>query len=168
MIRICILVVGVVGTSLTYLDSRVLAFWILSSDLTYTIMLPQLICVLFIRVSNGYGAAAGYIIAFGMRVLCGEPVFSLPAILRFPGYSLEDGVYVQHWPFKTTCMLSSLGSIVIFSFVASLLFNKGLLPERWDVFKVKAQEASAPPDGDREADVETDKLASEPMLDTKC
>ncbi|XP_072235602.1 high affinity choline transporter 1-like [Leuresthes tenuis] len=168
VIRICILVVGVVGTSLTYLDSRVLAFWILSSDLTYTIMLPQLICVLFIRVSNGYGATAGYIIAFVMRVLCGEPVFSLPAILQFPGYSLEDGIYVQHWPFKTTCMLSSLGSIVIFSFVASHLFNKGLLPERWDVFGVKAQEASAPLDGNREADVEIDKLASEPMLDTKC
>lgn len=75
MIRLSIVVVGTVGTSLTYLDSRTLAFWILSSDLTYTVMLPQLICILFVGSSNAYGAVAGYVVAFVMRVLCGEPAF---------------------------------------------------------------------------------------------
>uniref|UniRef100_A0A3B4FQ52 High-affinity choline transporter 1-like n=1 Tax=Pundamilia nyererei TaxID=303518 RepID=A0A3B4FQ52_9CICH len=149
VIRLSIVVVGTVGTSLTYLDSRTLAFWILSSDLTYTVMLPQLICILFIGSSNAYGAVAGYVVAFVMRVLCGEPVFNLPAILRFPGCSLEDGVYVQRWPFKTTCMLSSLVTILVFSYATSLLFNKGILPERWDLFRVKTQEETAPADGAR-------------------
>ncbi|GAA6224182.1 high-affinity choline transporter 1-like [Lates japonicus] len=153
VIRLSIVVVGLVGTSLTYLDSSILAFWILSSDLTYTIMLPQLICILFIGVSNGYGAIAGYIVAFVMRVLCGEPVFSLPVILRFPGCTLEDGVYIQRSPFKSICMLSALVSILLFSYVASLLFNKEILPERWDVFKVKSQAAPSPPDGAREDDL---------------
>ncbi|KAM4538275.1 high affinity choline transporter 1-like [Fundulus diaphanus] len=168
VIRITILVVGIGGTSLTYLDSRVLAFWILSSDLTYTIMLPQLICVLFIRISNSYGATAGYIVAFVMRVLCGEPVFSLPAVLRFPDGTVEDGVYIQRWPFKTICMLSSLLSIVAISCMASLLFNKGILPENWDVFKVKAWGGLSPPEGAPESDNDNEIVASEPMLNSKC
>ncbi|KAM4711448.1 LOW QUALITY PROTEIN: high affinity choline transporter 1-like [Anableps anableps] len=157
VIRITILVVGVGGTSLTYLDSRVLAFWILSSDLTYTIMLPQLICVLFIRVSNSYGATAGYVVAFPMRVLCGEPVFSLPAVLHFPDGTLENGVYIQRWPFKTIYMLSSLFSIVAISNLASLLLKKGILPESWDVFKVNAWGASSPPEEAPESDNENEK-----------
>ncbi|XP_015244276.1 PREDICTED: high affinity choline transporter 1-like [Cyprinodon variegatus] len=168
VIRITILVVGIGGTSLTYVDSRVLAFWILSSDLTYTIMLPQLICVLFIKVSNSYGAMAGYIIAFVMRVLCGEPVFSLPAILRFPDGTFEDGVYIQRWPFKTICMLTSLVTIVTISYVTALLFNKGILPESMDVFKVKAWGVLSPPEEAPEYEDDNEKVSSEPMLDSKC
>uniref|UniRef100_A0A0F8BTR8 High-affinity choline transporter 1 n=1 Tax=Larimichthys crocea TaxID=215358 RepID=A0A0F8BTR8_LARCR len=160
VIRFSIVILGIVGTSLTYLDDNIMTFWILSSDLTYTIMLPQLICVLFIRVSNSYGAVAGFIVAFVMRVLCGEPVFNLPVILHFPGCTLEDGVYVQRSPFKTICMLSALVSIPMFSYVASLLFNHGIVPERWDVFKVKPQGAPTPEDDARDCD--------EPMLDTRC
>ncbi|XP_063766958.1 high affinity choline transporter 1-like [Eleginops maclovinus] len=162
VICVSIAVVGIVGTSLTYLDSSILAFWILSSDLTYTIMLPQLICVLFIRVSNGYGATTGYVVAIVMRVLCGEPVFNLPVILHFPGCTWKDDVYIQHWPFKTTCMLSALISIVIISYVASFLFNKNILPERWDVFKVKYQKT--PADGEKAAA----RNENEPMLETGC
>ncbi|XP_054479431.1 high-affinity choline transporter 1-like [Anoplopoma fimbria] len=170
VIRLSIVAAGLVGTSLTYLDSSIMVFWILGADLTYTIMLPQLICVLFIRVSNGYGAAAGYVVAFVMRVLCGEPVFKLPVILAFPGCTSEDGVYVQRAPFKTICMLSALTSILVFSYVASLLFNKGILHERWDVFKVKSQEELRPAEGAREADGEKTDAPNEnkPMLDTGC
>lgn len=168
VIRLSVVVVGVVGTSLTYLDNSIMAFWILSADLTYTIMLPQLICILFIGVSNGYGAITGYIVAFVMRVLCGEPVFGLPVILHFPGCTLEDGVYIQHWPFKTICMLSSLVSILVLSYLASLLFDKGILPERWDVFKVNSQ--GSPADGARERDGDKTDVQNEkePILDTGC
>ncbi|XP_035533548.1 high affinity choline transporter 1-like [Morone saxatilis] len=169
VIRVSIVVAGLVGTSLTNLEGGILVFWILGSDLTYTIMFPQLICVLFTEVSNGYGAITGYLVAVVLRLLCGEPMLGLPVILRFPGCTLEEGVYVQRWPFKTICMLSALVSILMFSYVASLLFNKGILPERWDVFKVKVK---TPADGAREGESdrteENDKLASEPMLDTKC
>ncbi|XP_075951067.1 high-affinity choline transporter 1-like [Anarhichas minor] len=169
-IRLSIVAAGLLGTSLTYLDSSIMAFWILGSDLSYTILLPQLICVLFIRVSNGYGAAAGYVVAFVMRVLCGEPVFGLPVILHFPGCTLEDGVYIQRFPFKTIIMLSALASILVFSYVASLLFNKGILPERFDVFKVKSQKAPPPAEGAREADSEKTHAPNEnePMLITSC
>ncbi|XP_038591370.1 high affinity choline transporter 1-like [Micropterus salmoides] len=57
VIRLSIVVARLVGTSLTYLEGGILVSWILGSDLTYTIIFPQLICA---KVSNGYGAIAGY------------------------------------------------------------------------------------------------------------
>lgn len=172
MIRLSIIIIGLVGTSLTNLDSNIMVYWILGSDLSYTIILPQLICVLFTDVSNSYGAIIGFLVAVMMRVLCGEPSFGLPVILHFPGCTLEDGIYIQRSPFKTICMLAALVSILMFSYMSSLLFNKGFLPERWDVFKVKSQAAPSPAVGTREGDSdeteENDKYASEPMLDTQC
>ncbi|XP_068449772.1 high affinity choline transporter 1-like [Clinocottus analis] len=168
VIRLSIVAAGLVGASLTYLENSVMVFWILGSDLTYTIMLPQLICVLFIKVSNGYGAVAGYAVAFVIRVLCGEPMFGLPVILHFPGDTFEDGVYVQRFPVKSFCMLSALASILLVSHVASLLFNKRILPERWDVFKVKSQEAPPPAEGAREAGIKEAEAEHEPTLDTGC
>ncbi|XP_071779813.2 high-affinity choline transporter 1-like [Centroberyx gerrardi] len=175
VIRVSIVVAGLVGTSLASLDNSIMVFWILGSDFSYTIMLPQLICVLFCEVSNGYGAITGYVVAVVMRTLCGEPVLGLPVVLRFPGCTLEDGVYVQYSPVKTICMLSSLVSILLFSYMASLLFNKGILAEKWDVFKVKSQGAPTPPDaredeGDDKTEVQNEngKSVLEPMLDTRC
>lgn len=111
MIRLSIIFAGLVGTTLSNLRKNVIVFWILGSDLSYTIILPQLICVLFTDVSNGYGAIIGYLVALTMRLLCGEPLFGLPVVLHFPGCTLEDGVYVQRVPVKTICMLTSLLSI---------------------------------------------------------
>lgn len=146
------MVAGLVGTSLTYLDGGILVFWILGSDLTYTIVFPQLICVLFIKVSNGYGAITGFLVAVVTRLLCGEPLLSLPVILHFPGCTLEDGVYIQRSPVKTICMLCALVSILMSSYVASLFFNRGILPKRMDVFKVKSQGALTSADGARQGD----------------
>ncbi|XP_068164985.1 high affinity choline transporter 1-like [Antennarius striatus] len=164
VIRVCIVVAGLVGTSLTNLSGGVLVFWVLGSDLTYTIMFPQLVCVLFTNVSNGYGATTGFLVAVVMRLLCGEPLIGLPVILHFPQCILEDGVYIQTWPFKTICMLAALVSILLFSYVSSVLFQKGILPERWDVFQVKTQRDS-PAEGAREDN--DDETVSEAMLETK-
>lgn len=132
---------GLVGTSITYLKGSVMVYWMLGSDLSYTILFPQLTCVLFIKVSNGYGAIVGFFVSVVLRVLCGEPFFGLPVVLQFPGCTLKDGVYTQRFPYRTACMLSGLVSIPLASYVAWLLFNKGVLPKRWDVFEVTSQGA---------------------------
>lgn len=173
MIRLSVVVVGLAGTSLTFLDNSVLMIWLLRSDLTYTLMLPQLVCVLFFSISNGYGAILGCMTGMLLRVLCGEPLLGIPPIIRFPGCTLVDGVYIQHSPIRTICMLSAVVAILFFSYLASLLFSRGLIPDKWDVFNVKAQESSQAgtkyeAKGENFTDQAEANDVCEPMLESAC
>ncbi|XP_059904163.1 high affinity choline transporter 1-like [Gadus macrocephalus] len=144
VIRISVVVVGLAGTALTFLDNSVLVFWLVGVDMSYTIMFPQLVCVLFFKVSNGYGASTGYLLGMTLRLMSGEPLIGLPPLIRFPGCRLDaEGTLTQYFPFRTTIMLTSLVSIVLVSWLASIIFNKGLLAERWDVFKINRRLAKS-------------------------
>lgn len=175
MIRLSVVVVGLAGTSLTFLDNSVLMIWMLRSDLTYTLMLPQLVCVLFFDVSNGYGAVLGCFVGLLLRVLCGEPLIGLEPLIKFPGCVLVNGVWIQRSPIRTICMLSALGSILLFSYLASVLFGRGLIPERWDVFKVTARcskqsqrDAVCETKEEKPKEPNENSDACEPMLESTC
>lgn len=138
VIRISVVVVGLAGTALTFLDSSVLVFWLVGVDMSYTIMFPQLVCVLFFKTSNGYGATVGLLTGIILRVLSGEPLIGLQPAIKFPGCRLDaEGKMTQFFPFRTAIMFISMATIVLFSWLTSIIFKKGLLPERWDTFNIK-------------------------------
>lgn len=138
VIRISVVVVGLAGTALTFLDNSVLVFWLVGVDMSYTIMFPQLVCVLFYKASNGYGASVGLLTGIILRVLSGEPLIGLQPAIKFPGCRLDaEGKMTQFFPFRTAITFISMGSIVLFSWLTSIIFNNDLLPERWDVFNIK-------------------------------
>uniref|UniRef100_A0AAV2MKL9 High-affinity choline transporter 1-like n=1 Tax=Knipowitschia caucasica TaxID=637954 RepID=A0AAV2MKL9_KNICA len=93
VIRITVVVVGLLGTSLSFLSNSVMMFWILGSSITYTIMFPQLVCVLFCDVSNACGCVMGILTAALIKVLSGEPALGWPPLFYYPGCPVVDGAF---------------------------------------------------------------------------
>ncbi|KAK7929683.1 hypothetical protein WMY93_006078 [Mugilogobius chulae] len=112
VIRVTVVVVGLVGTSLTFYTNSTLLLWILGADVSYTLIFPHLIAVLFFNITNGYGAFVGYVVGLTFRIMVGENTVGLPVVLPLPGCTLEEGLYVQKAPVRTVSMLCTLGTIL--------------------------------------------------------
>ncbi|XP_071213889.1 high affinity choline transporter 1-like [Salvelinus alpinus] len=165
VIRVSVLLVGLAGTGLAFAEDSVFAFWLMSGDLIYCVVFPQLICVLHCRCANGYGATAGYLVAVTLRLLSGEPLLRLPTALLFPGWREEGGVIRQYFPFRTLVMLVSLVCIPLASSLATLAFSHRLLPHSWDLLAALGEEERVK-EGDDGKPAVTEKLLA--ISSTRC
>ncbi|KAK9541295.1 hypothetical protein VZT92_001352 [Zoarces viviparus] len=168
VIRGCVVGAGLIGTSLTSANTSTSVLWFLSTLITYIIIFPQLVCVLFSKISNGYGAVMGWLVGLLLRLVCGEPLIGLPPILHLPGCTLEDGVYVQRSPVNTISMLAVLAANLLFSYLFSLLIHKNLLPEKWDALNMKVQQLPEQQTSTYSVKGNNDKDVSEPIMSTAC
>lgn len=149
MIRISVLVVGLAGTGLAFGDDSVFALWVLSGDLLYCVIFPQLVCVLHFQRANTYGAFSGFVVGLLLRGLSGEPILGIPPVLLYPGWREENNVIIQYFPYRTIAMLFSVVSILAVSCLLNLIFKHELIPQSWDflqAFKNKneTEEVEAP------------------------
>ncbi|XP_051500104.1 high affinity choline transporter 1-like [Apus apus] len=131
--KISMLVFGASAASLAFYFSSIYDLWFLSGELVYVLLFPQLCCALFVPSTNTYGSAAGFLVGFLLRLLAGEPALSIPPVICYTGCTRVNGTYTQLFPFKTFTMLLTLGTIVAVSYLAQVLFQRNLLPHRWDV-----------------------------------
>uniref|UniRef100_A0A8B9E885 High affinity choline transporter 1 n=1 Tax=Anser cygnoides TaxID=8845 RepID=A0A8B9E885_ANSCY len=134
--RISMLVFGAGAAGLAFYSSSVYDLWFLSGELVYALLFPQLCCALFVPSTNTYGSAAGFLVGLLLRLLAGEPALKIPPVIHYPACSLVNGTYTQLFPYKTFTVLLTLGTIVAVSYVAVVLFQRNLLPRRWDVCNV--------------------------------
>ncbi len=115
----CIWIVGVTATILALNINSIYDLWFLCSDFVYCLLFPPLVCALFDKKANTYGAVAGFIVAFILRFGGGDTTLGLPIRIDYP--MIEDGVVL--FPFRTLAMVSGLLSIIIVS----------RLTQKWEV-----------------------------------
>lgn len=108
VMRASIVVVGTLGAALAIQVQSVYQLWMLSADLVFVILFPQLVLGLFDRRTNAIGSLAGAAVGLVLRLGGGEPTFGLPALIPYPMQDPELGVL---FPFRTLAMLASLVTI---------------------------------------------------------
>ena len=86
----------------------------------------QLTCVIY-GDPNTYGSLFAFIVGVVFRLGGGEPTFNLKPFIPY-------GDYVPH---KTVAMLASAITLALVSLLFKCLFEKGIIPEKYDVFDCK-------------------------------
>uniref|UniRef100_A0A8C4RRT7 High-affinity choline transporter 1-like n=1 Tax=Erpetoichthys calabaricus TaxID=27687 RepID=A0A8C4RRT7_ERPCA len=137
VIRITILIFGVTGMGLGMAASSIYGLWLLSVEISFAVNFAPLVCVLFVPSSNSYGVIVGILVEVVLTLGAGLSALHIPPFIKYPGCKVVNGVYVQVFPYKTLSMVLSLGIIVAVSHLSSFLFNRGLLPETWDIYNIK-------------------------------
>lgn len=131
VLRFAIVIVGILGSVIAITVNSVFGLYILSGDLMYVILFPQLTCAMWIQFANTYGSLIGFMVSFAMRILAGEPLLGLTAAIQYPSYDNSVG---QRFPHKTFVVIIHYICIIGISFITDRLFKKSILPKRFDVF----------------------------------
>ncbi|KAI0235366.1 High-affinity choline transporter 1 [Lamellibrachia satsuma] len=123
VLRCGIVVEGATATVLAIVVHSIYGLFVMGSDFVFVILFPQLFCVFYVPMSNSYGSLFGFLCGAFVRLIGGEPLLGLPALIKYP------------IAFKSLVMLVSFGSIVFTSYVAQIMFRAGWMSPRTDVFK---------------------------------
>lgn len=134
VVKVSVLLCGMMGAGLAMTSRSIHLFWIISADVLYSMMTPQVICTFYLsRWVNHYGACSGFVLAILLRVLVGEPLIGLPDLLPLPWDKIQDdGHRYRLFPFRTGIMLITTGTILLVSRLTVWLFQKGLQKRRSD------------------------------------
>ncbi|XP_069556059.1 high affinity choline transporter 1-like [Brachyistius frenatus] len=134
VVKVSIVLCGAVGAGLAMTTNSIHLFWVLSADVLYSMMTPQVTCTFFLpQWVNRFGACSGFVLAILLRVLVGEPQLGLPDVLPLPWDKIqEDGHRYRLFPFRTAIMLTTMGTILLASRLARWLSEKGLVKSLCD------------------------------------
>lgn len=137
VLRITIIIVGTLSTLIAMFSTTIYGLFVLCSDLMYVVLFPQLTLALWMPQTNAYGSLAGFLASLILRILSGEPVLHIPAIIKYPFF--DEDTQTQLFPHRTLVMLIGAILVVLVSIATNFLFLKGLLPKKYDVLKCHRQ-----------------------------
>lgn len=133
VMRAAIFIVGAMATAMALTIPTIYGLWAMCSDLVYVILFPQLLIVVHFKDwCNTYGSLCAYIIGMFFRLAGGEPLIHLPPLIKYPLYD-EESKY-QLFPFRTMSMVLSMSTLLGMSQLTWVLFEKGHLDKKWDLF----------------------------------
>lgn len=141
---VCICINCGIATALAITYRSIYDLFVLCGDFMFVIVFPQLTLVLWWELANTYGSVCSFFISLLLRLLCGDKVLGLPAVIVF-GYiygpegscPLEDDPLNPCkglMPFRL--FVTIIGTIVhlIVSYGAYYLFTNHKLDLRYDFF----------------------------------
>ncbi|CAN7950625.1 unnamed protein product [Ixodes pacificus] len=132
VLRIATVAIGAVASMIAQLAMSAYAFWYLSSDLVYVLLLPHLLTVIYHnKECNAYGSLAGYVVGAVLRAGGGEDALNIPPFIRYPYYDAHDG---QLFPFRTFAMFMTYLTLRLVSRLSKWLFTDRV-PLKFDLFK---------------------------------
>jgi len=137
-----IIVAALCGTVMALKVNTIFGLSYLCADVIYVALFPQLLLVIYGGdYTNTYGSFTSFVLGFMLRILSGEKLLYIPAMIEFPLYdSVEEK---QMFPFRTFIMVVSLLLQVSVSVMAQFLFTNGYFPSQWDIFQCFSDELMA-------------------------
>ncbi len=110
----------------------VYGLWFLCADLVYVVLFPQLFCVVYLKSTNTYGSFCAYWIGLILRVLGGDSLLRIPAIIKYPYF--DSVANKQLFPFRTFAMLATFLTTISVSYLTKFLFENEYLRKEYDIF----------------------------------
>ena len=135
VMRIAGVVFGAISVISAIKVNTIYGLLVLSSDLVYVILFPQVVAIFYLPFANSYGSLCGIIMGLFFRITGGEPLLGIPGVICYPYCYEVDGVMNKNFPVKILSMSISLMSIITGSYMTYILFRKRKVPLRYDIFR---------------------------------
>lgn len=132
VIRATIVITAVISTVIALTAKSIYTLFYLIGDFGGVIMFPQFLCAVYLTDSNTYGSLLGFIVGIVLRIGGGDYLLGIRPFIKYPFY---HDIHGQLFPFKTFAMVCTFLVIVGVSYLAKVLFRRGMLPAWMDVFR---------------------------------
>lgn len=106
ILKISMIIIGALATTLALKANSVYTLWYLCADLVYVLLFPQLLAVLFFKYVNQKGAVLALGVGLSLRLLFGEENLGIPAIAP---------EFLHSWPYRTISMICSISCLHLVS-----------------------------------------------------
>lgn len=141
MIRIGMLITGGITTAMGIGVKSTYDLWVLSSDVIFVVLFPQLLCSVYIKSVNIYGSIPALLVGVVLRIGGGEKLVGIPTLIEYPFY--DAATDQQYFPFRMFAMVASMITLIVCSYLGGLCekrFRNPRTQQEIDILKISYKE----------------------------